>query len=563
MSGAHARIEESSDAFRAAFEIHEARENLTTVRLFFLTDGVVRSLDLEPDEFPDFAVEHVIWDLEKLSRLRAGEHEAIEIDFMNHYGGPIPCLPVQDATGEYRTFLAFLPAPLLAKIYGAYGQRLLERNVRAFLQAKGKINRGLQRTLKLEPHRFLAYNNGLCCTAADVTVERSNEGHRLIRVRDLQIVNGGQTTASIYHALKKEKMSVDQVIVQLKLTVLSDSSKTSELVPLISRYANSQNKINMADFAANGPFQQHLEYFSRTVWAPATTGLDRGTRWFYERSRGSYADAKARQATPSQRRKWEAEHPPQQKFTKTDFAKFEHAWLGLPHLVCLGAEKNFARFAERLEEDGEPVVDQSFFTHAVAKAILFRRTEKLFDAQGLSGFRANSVAYAVAWLSERSGRRLDLDRIWREQNLTPATIDALKSLCAAAHSYISAQLGNQNEASKREFCWIEFRDREVQTNVQWLEELAARPFVCAINEEELLAQTWERVRHAFMQDRRSLGELEELTGMTWIASRRRDPLSEYAKKTWKDLRATRGLGVKKIRTLVQICSAASPGVTNG
>jgi len=157
-------------------------------------------------------------------------------------------------------------APLLARIYGEHGQRLLERNVRAFLQAKGKVNRGLQKTLREEPHRFLAYNNGLCCTAAEVKVKAASDGHARIEwVRDFQIVNGGQTTASIYHALKKEKVDVTQVVVQVKLTVLSDPAGVAEIVPLISQYANSQNKVKNPDLYANRPFHRSLELLSRRL----------------------------------------------------------------------------------------------------------------------------------------------------------------------------------------------------------------------------------------------------------------------------------------------------------
>ena len=138
------------------------------------------------------------------------------------------------------------------------------------------------------------------------------------------------------------------------------SPSISEIVPLISRYANSQNKVNGADFAANGSYHQVLEQLSRSVWAPAASGLQRGTHWLYERARGSYADDKASQSTPTLRRKWELENPTLQKFTKTDLAKYEHAWLGLPHFVCLGAEKNFNKLADRMEEDGEPLVDVNY-----------------------------------------------------------------------------------------------------------------------------------------------------------------------------------------------------------
>ncbi|MCI0536496.1 MAG: AIPR family protein, partial [Verrucomicrobiales bacterium] len=522
----HKKVEESCPAFRVLQQIFEAKDSLTTIRLFFITDGVVRSLELDEEPFPGVEVRYVVWDLDKLSRLRVGYREVIELDLVNDYDGAIPCLKMSDPTGEYQTFLAFLPASLLARIYGEHGQRLLERNVRAFLQAKGKVNRGLQKTLQEEPHRFLAYNNGLCCTAAEVRMS----GGKLEWLKDFQIVNGGQTTASIYHALKKEKVDVSQVVVQVKLTVLKDPAKVPEIVPLISRYANSQNKVNGADFAANGPFHHMLEQLARTVWAPAASGLERGTHWYYERARGSYADDKARQGGATQRRRWETENPTRQKFTKTDLAKFEHAWLGLPHLVCLGAEKNFNKLAERMEEDGEPVVDQNYFKQAVAKAIFWRTAEKLFDTLELDGYRANSVAYAVAWLAEESKRCIDLDRIWDNQRISEALCDALKVVCASAHKHITSQDGNPGEASKRESCWEEFREMKMPGPKAWRDELCKTAFIVANTEEEALAAEWERVRHQFINDSRTMGELEALTGKVWVVTRRGDPAYFYAEK---------------------------------
>ena len=553
LEGFHKKVEESCPAFRVMQQINEAKDALTTVRLFFITDGVVRSLEMDEEKFPGVEVRYVVWDLDKLSRLRVGHREVIELDFVNDYDGAIPCLKMADPTGEYQTFLAFFPAPLLARIYGEHGQRLLERNVRAFLQAKGKVNRGLQKTLKEEPHRFLAYNNGLCCTAAEVRLG----GGKLEWLKDFQIVNGGQTTASIYHALKKEQVDVSQVVVQVKLTVLKDPAKVPEIVPLISRYANSQNKVNGADFAANGPFHNALEQLSRTVWAPAASGLERGTHWYYERARGSYSDDKGQQGNATQRRKWETENPKQQKFAKTDLAKFEHAWLGMPHLVCLGAEKNFNKLAERMEEDGEPVVDQNYFKHAVAKSILWHTAEKLFDTLELDGYRANSVAFAVSWLAEQSERRINLDWIWDNQRIPPALNEALKTVCAAAHHHITRQDGNPGEASKREACWKEFQAKKLSEPAGWREELSDTAFVPARTEDESLAAEWERVRHEFINDSRAMGELEALTGKVWMSSRRREPVYFYAEMGWDKLRGMRNMGLKKIRGLVEIFSAAS------
>lgn len=472
LSGFHTRMEEASDAFHAAQKIFEARDSIATVRLFFLSDGVVRSLDIVQEKVPGIEIRYVAWDIEKLSHVRVGERGIIELDFAKDYGGGIQCLESAEFMGEYRTFLAYLPASLLARIYGEFGQRLLERNVRAFLQVKGKINSGLQKTLREEPHRFLAYNNGLCCTAAEVRVGAAENGiPLLLKAKDFQIVNGGQTTASIFHALKKEKLDLSHVTVQMKLTVINDPENVSEIVPLISRYANSQNKVNGADFSANGKFHRDLEEMSRTVWAPAASGLERGSHWYYERARGSYLDDKARQKTATLQKEWVRQNPPQQKFTKTDLAKYEHAWLGLPHLVCRGAEKNFMTFATRLEDDGEPSVDKAFFEDVVARAIIWRSTEKIFDKLDLVGYRAQSVAYSMAWLAEHAQRRLDLRKVWADQVLPDSIETALEAICLKAHAFLNAQSGNVGEASKKPDTWNAFRQVEISIGRKWRDEL--------------------------------------------------------------------------------------------
>jgi hypothetical protein len=348
-------------------------------------------------------------------------------------------------------------------------------------------------------------------------------------------------------------------MVQVKLTVLRDPAKVSEIVPLISRYANSQNKVNGADFAANGVYHQTLEQLSRSVWAPAASGLQRGAHWYYERARGSYADDKARQGTPPQRRKWEQENPPLQKFTKTDLAKYEHAWLGLPHFVCSGAEKNFNKLAERMENDGEPLVDANYFRHLVAKMILFRTAERVFTGLDITGFRANSVAYAVAWLSDRSNRRIDLERIWKDQRLTPALVDALGIVCTKAHEHITNTGGNPGEWSKKEDCWKKFRDTPIALDAAWEKDWADSPMQSHTSEEDLLEAEWEKVRGRFLRDERTIQALESYTNREWVSKYRREPVATLAAHDWKSLKRKPGLGMKKLRVLVEMFAIAAAG----
>jgi hypothetical protein len=557
LDGWHTKLEPSFAVFEAARQIHEAKDALTTARLFLLTDGVVKAGEIEQEQIEGLELRYVMWDLDKLSRLKVGEREVIELDFETGYGGAVPALETRDATGEYRTFLAFLPAPVLARIYGEHGQRLLERNVRAFLQAKGKINKGLQKTLQEEPHRFLAYNNGLCCTAASVDVEAKSDGHvRLRAVRDFQIVNGGQTTASIFHALKREKTDVSNVVVQVKLTVLTDPERVGDIVPLISKYANSQNKVNAADFSANGSFHLELEKLSRTVWAPATSGLDRGTHWYYERARGSYLDDKMRQGTPARIRDWEKQNPSAQKFTKTDLAKYEQLWAGLPYLVCRGAEKNFIQLAQRHEDEGEPVVDLNYFKQVVAKMILFKAALRLAPEDSGS-LRAQAVAYALAWVVEKSGRRIDLNQIWEKQSVPESLGEALATVGAKALAYIKALPGNPTEAAKKEENWTRFRNTRIELNPSWEKSLGVHAFVAPRSDTEAVELEWERVRQRFVNDQRTIMGIAVRIGRDYPPNTGGWVAAHVAALNWERLKMKPGFGPKKLRQIVELFSAAA------
>lgn len=557
--GFHTQVKDREDVFEVAKRIYESSDSLTTVRLFLLTDGIAPRIAELDETVEGLELRYVLWDLKKLSQLRVGERGVIELDFVDRYGGLVPCLGSQDNGGECQTYLAFMPGRVLAQIYAEHGQRLLERNVRAFLGKGRGVNKGMQKTLAEEPQRFLAYNNGLCCTAAEIKLEKSEDGQLgLSWVKDFQIVNGGQTTASIYHAMKKERMDITKVSVQLKLTVLRRQRDFLEIVPLISKYANSQTKVNAADLAANGKFHQEIEALSRTVFAPAVSGLQNRTHWYYERARGSYLDDKAAQGTTTRRREWEKVNPPDRKFTKTDMAKYEHAWLGLPHLVCQGAEKNFVKFAEYMESAGQPEVNLDYFRHMVAKAILWRTAEKLFDTLDLDGYRANSVAYAIAWLAEESHRRIDLDRIWQEQRVSAYICDALKTVCNSAWEYLTGQHGNIGEASKRVECWERFKLERIELPSRWQNELSPTPFVTPRTEEEAVRVHWERLRPIFFNDSRTIEGLEACTGKQWIRSFRRNLVSSFANLTWEQLRRTQGLTqLQKVRDLVEMLGIAA------
>lgn len=456
-AGGYAAREEALPVFDMFLRINQAWPDISRVRLFVFTDGLTTIDRIAEASVDDVPVSVSIWDVRRLHRLITSgrKEEPVNIDFVSRFGAPIPCLAAKQPDSDYQTILAVVPGDVLMDVYGEYGSRLLQLNVRSFLQARGKVNSGIRRTILDEPDRFLAYNNGISATASAVHLTDMPEGGLGIRSLDnLQIVNGGQTTASLYHAAVKDRANIDHVQVQVKLTVV-EPDRLDKIVPLISLYANSQNKVNEADFSANNPFHVEIEKLSRTIWAPAADGTQRQTRWFYERARGQYQDALSRAGTPARQRQFKEIHPAAQRFAKTDLAKFEMAWDRLPHLVSLGAQKCFRELTLRLADRADQSVDQAYFESLIAKAILFRRTEKLVSSLQLGGYRANVVAYVVALLSERSKRRLDLAAIWRHQRLSAGLEDAILDLAPRVHAILLEAPGNGNvtEWAKKQACW--------------------------------------------------------------------------------------------------------------
>ena len=395
------------------------------------------------------------------------------------FGGPLPVLPAQQSEADHESYLAIIPGKVLADIYDRWGARLLEQNVRVFLQARGKVNKGIRVTLENEPSMFFAYNNGITATAEEVDIV--DDGGRLLlrRLKNFQIVNGGQTTASI-HVAYRSRVDVSQTFVQMKLSVV-DPERATRLVPKISEYANSQNRVSAADFFSNHPFHVRIEEFSRRIHAPAPDGTFRESKWFYERARGQFGDARAR-LTPAQRRKFDLENPRRQLFTKTDLAKYVNVWEGRPHEVSLGAQKNFAAFARRIGQEWNKAPDnfnEGWYREAIAKAIVFKATERLVSDQPWyeGGYRANIVAHAIAKtahdITER-GRAVDFQRIWRRQAPGPAMEEALAAASESVHDVLISPppgISNVTEWAKKQACWVRVRDLDVSWPSAFLNDL--------------------------------------------------------------------------------------------
>lgn len=524
VGGLWRQLEETSPAWDMAQRIAETWQKVGDVRLVILTNSDLRTTASAPDPIDSRPVKLSVWDATRLHQLVTSgrAQEPIHIDVIAMWGEAIPCLGPQGDPGRYEAYLTMLPGEFISRIYEEHGPRLLELNVRSFLQSRGKVNRGIQETIKDEPRSFLAYNNGVSLTAAEIrVVELPSGGIGISEIHDLQIVNGGQTSASLHYAKVRGKQDLSDIYVQAKLSVVEPTQLMS-LVPRISQFANSQNKVNMADFSANDPFHVEVEKLSRSVWAPGKGGTARMTRWFYERARGQYADAHARERTPAKQREFKAVHPPSQRFTKTDLAKFENTWDQLPWIVSYGAEKNFREFMLRIDRRGSSFKpDQYYFELLVAKALLFRSAEKLVGSLNLGGYRAQTVTYTLARLAYATQQRLDLRALWRSQELPPPLAQAILDLAPRIHEVLLESAGARNisEWAKKEDCW------KAVLSMPWtVPDDLAKLLTSGGRRTKTTADT--SVGELLNDDERAaLAAVTSITGDDWFA------LSQWAKQT--------------------------------
>lgn len=450
-----------------ASELSRVGTRSRRITVHVVTDGTIRrGTAVEPMKIGGVEVRCELWDGERLGRLTDPTQKEILVDIGAALDGRgLAAMEVPTPGVPYDAFLCIVPGVVLCKAYDQYGQRLLELNVRAFLSQKGKVNQGIRDTILSGPEQFFPYNNGLALIARDVDVRRGESGGaEIMRIRGLQIVNGGQTTASLHRAWKVDGAveQVDRTFVQAKLIVIrttpEDDAGFVDLVRSISRYANSQNAVKADDLEANQPWHVVLEQLSRSTWTP-----DASSKWFYERSRGSYAVAKAASgSTRKNRLEFERMWPRSQMFTKSDLAKSINAWGQRPDTVSLGGQKNFTAFIRSLDDQlKRPTLDESTFRRIVGKLILFQDATRIVRdlKDEIPAYRANVVAYLVSYLSHRTQGGLDFDKIWDKQATPIPVQDELRRWAAPIARRILETAGTRNvtEWCKKSECWTAVR----------------------------------------------------------------------------------------------------------
>ncbi len=458
------------------------KNELNRIKIFLFTDAKIseriKNISIEP--FQGIPIEAQIWDLLRLYEFCSSpDIENIEIDFKNYGINGIPCIEANVSSNQkYKSYLGVIPGSLLADIYDKYGSKLLEGNVRSFLSTKVAVNKKIRETIINSPQMFFAFNNGISVTANTVKIEEFNGSKYIVSARDFQIINGGQTTASLYDARKNRQADLSQIYVQMKLTEINESltntDESDALIRDISRSSNSQNKVSDADFFAAHPFHRRMEQLSKVTYAPAVHGAQYTTIWFYERARGQYLQEQMR-LTNAKRSAFLLKNPKNQLIKKTDLAKVANTWLGHPDIVSKGAQTNFMNFAEYIDEqwqDNEKQFNSNYYQAIVALTIMFNHLNAYIPRQEWyeGGYRANIVTYSIALfhrliLKQFPGNDLDLTYIWNKQDLPEPVASSLEQISKEVAIKITDEkrpIINVTQWCKKSGCWDSIQSLRIE-----------------------------------------------------------------------------------------------------
>lgn len=457
-------MDESNDAYVLAQTIQESYANIDQIRIYVVTDRQAKSKNFKPREVAGKTVKLEVMDIERLHRhwSEGKPRDELVVNFEEVSGAPLPCVFVPGKAAEYDYALTAVPGEALRFIYERYGPRLLEANVRSFLSVTGKVNKGIRDTLRDAPERFMAYNNGIVVVADAAGISNAPDGGTgLFWLKGMQIVNGGQTTASIYFAKRKSpELDISNVRVPAKVIILRRADLLSEeaLISDISRYANSQNSVKQSDLSANKPFHVEMEKLAMSVYCP--NGI---SRWFYERAAGSYNTMLSREGTtPAKLRNIkQVVSPSNQRITKTDLAKYLNTWDQKPDLVSLGSQKNFEQLMETIKQregEGQFVPDVAYYKSAIAKAILFKKAHAVVRSR-FRAFQANITTYLIAVLAVHADEQFNFERVWDQQDISEQLRAQLSSWATEVDDVLVKSAAGRmvSEWAKKPECWTAVR----------------------------------------------------------------------------------------------------------
>ena len=418
-----------------------------------------------------------VWTLPRLERLQfvGGDEGLVVLDLTeldeDSAPGQLPAShPVIECgiEGGWEVYLTSFTGHQIARFYGRHRQRLLNENVRAFLQFSTKTNKAILATVKSDPVKFVSYNNGIsivarsatktyqcaedCCASGYVTFEdscpkacctakggaqRQANVDALSILHDAQIVNGGQTTAAIFHASRdpivRRSGSLGSVRVPVKITIVSGSTDDrDDAIALIAKFANTQNSIKAGDLESNNQFFRRLEAAAGRIAAPS--GARSGSFWVFERTRGRYAETAQLEGAD-----WLRAHPQEQKVDKYLLADVMNCVSARPYEAQLGGDALFARYLRWLRSSGGragkkgSLAERLFFVDSpvdeeeqalqlewagIVGAVLVRRELERVFAETEGYLRSISYRYVLALAYRAFGTRWG--SIWSRQDVEDA-----------------------------------------------------------------------------------------------------------------------------------------------
>ncbi len=464
----------------------EFKDNAQQIKIYILTNGTFSGKLKAGKELGGLQLACNVIDLERLCEMSDEQSQPIFVDFES-LGYKVPCITGAEDNDLYQSYIAIVPGACLADLYETYKVRLMENNVRQFLQFTGKINKGIKETIEKEPEMFLAYNNGIAATASDIELDRT--GKFIKSVKGLQIVNGGQTTASLYHVKDANKdVDLSRILVQVKFSIVRNVERYDEIVANISRCANTQNKVSESDFSANREELIRLETWSRSVMTEPSSTRPTSTFWYFERAKGQYKNFRLKEGfTKQAESQFDMKYPKEQVFTKYDLAKYENCYgethftvkingidcddyIG-PHTVCLGNEKNYAVFLKhnmpKLSE-----LDNIYFEDLIAKAILFKEADKRYGTkqhgEPIGEIKKTVVPYAIALLYHITAGQIDLYKIWMRQEVSTELSNFLYELMKQINKFILSyeNVARFEELAKKKSLWEDIKEHTWSYNLK-------------------------------------------------------------------------------------------------
>lgn len=453
-------LEESSDGYQAYKFIKGHKADIETVNIILLTnDETIRYI---PDDvhYGKITVRFDVWDIERLYQSVLGGtavERQLVIKLKKKYGESLPLIKVKGDNEIYDCYIGVISGELLARIYETEGQDLIQKNVRSFLQAIGKVNKGIKVSLANEPQMFMAYNNGISTIAESIDFDECRSSGDIVNITEItgwQIVNGGQTTASIYNAYKA-KLPLEQVNVQIKLSVIKQKDRAEEIIHNISKYANSQNKINMSDFNANDTYHVKMERLSRATPIPVAKGKSTDY-WFYERARGQYLVELNRQPTAAAKKEFKSRCPKNRCISKTVAAKCVMTYRGYPDIVSKGLETSFIYFSDMVSKGEVPEPSEQSYIEMIAKVILFNSCDEIIKNLKFGGFKAQQDYYTVALFGKYYSDLFDPLEIWNRQSINAETAKTIEELAYFVWNHFQNPTVpgvNIGQWCKKEECW--------------------------------------------------------------------------------------------------------------